>query len=811
VFAVLLGIWIVATTTIVQVATWAVEQFLLVVGLAMPAWGWPLAVWANALVIGIPAILLARIAKRRALRAAGTSWALAALVLGIVGSLRAIQSQQAEIYFGSLAVLAALLAAVGPVTVWRKRRGAVPAPAPTDAPSAAPTEAPSSTPSAPPPSATPPSAPPPAPAPNFASSRWDIALLGITAGLAVLVPWMWVGALGGALESALALLAAAAVGWLAARVLRVLWAPLARATTGHVILTGMVAGTALVPLGAAIGGSGPHLAEMFMLPPLGFVAAALARRSGDWTLPIAGLLGAAALGPLAFVEADETTIIIGTHDVGYWAAIGAGISLAIAIVLAIVGVVSTRLGVGRTRQGRTWTWHRLAALTALVAVAATALVVYPLAGHPGFFGERLFVVMKTQADLSGLDQIADRDERLLETYRRLTLTADQTQAPLRTVLRRDGIGFTPYYLVNGIAVDGDAATRIWLSRRSDVDRVLLNPRLRPIPSVGGPIHGDAPTPAGPEWNITLIGADRVWATGDTGKGIVIGSSDTGVDGGHPALATAYRGGDDSWFDPWNHSRTPVDHNGHGTHTTGSAVGAGGIGVAPGAQWMACVNLGRDLGNPTFYLDCLQFMLAPFPFGGDPFTDGDPTRAADILTNSWGCPALEGCDERALLPAVNALSAAGIFFVAAAGNEGPRCSSIDDAPAPYASTFTVGAVDRDRDVADFSSRGPVSGFTKPDVVAPGVDVVSALPGGGYGALDGTSMATPQVAGVVALMWAASPALRGNVPRTAQILRESATPARPSTQTLGGRSCGGSAQTGSGLVDAVAAVAAARAVG
>ncbi len=320
--------------------------------------------------------------------------------------------------------------------------------------------------------------------------------------------------------------------------------------------------------------------------------------------------------------------------------------------------------------------------------------------------------------------------------------------------------------------------------------------------------GDDPAPTGPEWNIALIGADQVWATGDTGQGIVIGGSDTGVDGTHPALRASYRGGDDSWSDPWNHTRTPVDHNGHGTHTIGSALGTGGIGVAPGAQWMACVNLDRDMGNPAFYLDCLQFMLAPFPFGGNPFTDGDPTRAADVLTNSWGCPALEGCDRTALRPAVDALTAAGIFFVAAAGNEGPRCHSIDDAPAPYAATFTVGAVDRDRTVASFSSRGPVAREKKPDVVAPGVGVVSALPGGGYGALDGTSMATPQVAGVVALMWSVSPTLRGDVAKTAQILRDTATAAHPSSASLGGGSCDGAAQTGSGLVNAIAAVAAAR---
>jgi subtilisin family serine protease len=294
----------------------------------------------------------------------------------------------------------------------------------------------------------------------------------------------------------------------------------------------------------------------------------------------------------------------------------------------------------------------------------------------------------------------------------------------------------------------------------------------------------------------MVHADEVWARGFTGKGIVIGTSDTGVDATHPSLAGSMRPGDDSWYDPWNHTRTPTDHNGHGTHTLGTALGRGGIGVAPGAQWIGCVNLDRNLGNPAHYLDCLQFMLAPFPYGGDPLRDGRPERGADVLTNSWGCPGVEGCDLASLRPAVDALTAAGTFVVAAAGNTGPRCGSITDPPAPYLDTFTVGAVGANGGLAEFSSRGPVSGASKPDVLAPGDGVVSALPGGGYGALSGTSMAAPHVAGVVALLWSANPWLVGDVANTARILRESA--GSPPPDTCGGRAA---------VVDADAAVRAA----
>lgn len=123
-------------------------------------------------------------------------------------------------------------------------------------------------------------------------------------------------------------------------------------------------------------------------------------------------------------------------------------------------------------------------------------------------------------------------------------------------------------------------------------------------------------------------------------------------------------------------------------------------------------------------------------------------------------------------------------------------------------LTVGAVDRQRRVTLFSSRGPVPGAAKPDLVAPGDEVLSAMPGGGYAALSGTSMATPQVAGVVALMWSANPALVGDLPRTRQILRDTATPAG-ATYASRTQTCGGDRNiTGAGLVDAYAAVREAR---
>jgi subtilisin family serine protease len=281
----------------------------------------------------------------------------------------------------------------------------------------------------------------------------------------------------------------------------------------------------------------------------------------------------------------------------------------------------------------------------------------------------------------------------------------------------------------------------------------------------------------------LIGADQVWEEfGVRGEGIIVGQSDSGVDGNHPAIAKQYRGyngsDDYNWFDPWDGTTSPNDEGGHGTHTMGSILGSGGIGVAPEAQWIGCVNLDRNLANPALYLDCMQFMLAPFPIGGDPFTDGDPTQAAHVLNNSWGCPEVEGCDPNALLVAADNLRYAGIFVVVSTGNDGPNCETVAVPLALYDSVFSVGAIDQFGNLADFSSRGPVttdgSNRIKPDIVAPGVDVFSSLPENSYGSNSGTSMAGPHIVGVVALIWSAQPGLIGDIETTEQLIIDTAQP-------------------------------------
>ncbi|MGC4762609.1 S8 family serine peptidase [Micromonospora sp. DT46] len=790
------GCWTVGLVVVGQLGGWLADQVLLASGLDRVVWLWPATVLFTVLLVGAPALTLALLPRSAAVRTTGRTWLAAALALGALGLLRAMPPVHHEAYLAALAATAGLAALVLRALA---RRAAVATPRVPA--SAAPPWAPASA--------------APRRAPTSAAT-----LLGVAGGLALLLPWAWLGALGGLLETVLAGVAAAALGVLAGALLDdAFWS---RFTVGEpprptrlVLVGGLVAGVALLLLAAGVGQSGAQLPLLLILPPAGFALAALhaaARRPAPTGRPGTGalrpaarwLVGLGVLGPLAFTDPEEITLLLAsTRDVPFWVAAAAGAGLAVAVVLAVTyGVL---LGRGR-RPSR-----RVAGVTAaalLLAVGAVAVG----AGQPGLHGERLFVVLREQADLAGVPATtgrAGRDARVAEVHRRLVATAERTQADLRRDLRRLRLDHTPYYLVNAVEVDGGPAVRAWLSRRPEVARVLVSQRVRPLPAPAGRSRGTAPAPAGPEWNVRMLGADRVWSQlGVDGSGIVVGSSDSGVDGGHPALAGGFRGGDDSWHDPWNGTRAPTDQGGHGTHTTGSAVGRGGIGVAPGARWAGCVNLDRNLGNPAYYLDCLQFMLAPFPVGGDPFSDGRPARAPDILTNSWGCPALEGCDPGVLGPATAALDAAGVMVVAAAGNTGPYCGSIDDPPAPYADVLTVGAVDRQRKVTLFSSRGPVPGAAKPDLVAPGDEVLSAMPGGGYAVLSGTSMATPQVAGVVALMWSANPALVGDLPRTRQILRDTATPA-VATYAARTQTCGGDRNiTGAGLVDAYAAVQAAR---
>ncbi len=597
---------------------------------------------------------------------------------------------------------------------------------------------------------------------------WDRS--GLSLGLVIAgfgaIPFAVYGSFGSFGDALLALSVSIVFGLFAAALME--------NSTDNILLDGVGIGAVLALLGSAIGYDGSQLILLGILPIFAFaIATILPSRLG--AAVGTGLLTFAAL---AMFDPTELTILLG--DIGdlaqkavwYALILGFMVSLGALIVRQYAGA-----GAGsRTKRAVGWAG---AAVTWMLVIT-----IFFAFGHPGTYGDRLFVIFKVQADLSDVANIKDRDGRLTAAYGQLTETANDSQADLRTFFDKVGVKYTPYYLENAMEVRGGTLVRLFLMTRPEVDRVIPSPRLRAAPE-DSPSPGNQPAPAQNNigWNIRMIEADKVWNEFRVqGEGIVIGQSDTGVDATHPAIEKQYRGyntsDDYNWFDPWNNSSSPHDEIGHGTHTTGTILGSHGIGVAPKAEWIGCLNLDRNLANPAYYLDCMQFMLAPFPQGGDPFKDGDPTQAAHVLNNSWGCPPIEGCDPNALKQAADNLRAAGIFVVVSAGNDGPSCETVVSPLSLYDSVFSVGALDQFGIMAPFSSRGPVtvdgSGRVKPDIVAPGVGILSAMPNGTYAENDGTSMAGPHVAGVVALIWSAQPALIGDIEATEQLIVDTAQP-------------------------------------
>jgi serine protease AprX len=409
------------------------------------------------------------------------------------------------------------------------------------------------------------------------------------------------------------------------------------------------------------------------------------------------------------------------------------------------------------------------------------------------------IVLAEQGDLQAAKALTTKEEKGRIVREALWEKAQATQGPLVQWLKEHKIEHRSYYIVNMIWVKAGMDVATTLAARSDVLRIEGNPQIRnvlePVPD-----QQDAPQPdsvAAIEPGITNTGAPQVWALGYTGQGVVVGAADTGYRWDHTALKNKYRGWngtiashDFNWHDSvhsgggacGSNSLQPCDDNGHGTHTLGTVLGDDGgnnkIGMAPGAKWICCRNMDQGVGTPATYIECMEFFLAPYPVGGTP-AQGDSGKSPHVTTNSWGCPPDEGCSPTTLQAAVEAQRAAGIMFVAAAGNEGSACSTVQDPPAIYDAAYSIGALNTGADtIASFSSRGPVvidgSLRLKPDISAPGTNTRSSYRTSttAYASLSGTSMATPHVAGAIALLWSAQPALLNDVSTTEDILNGTA---------------------------------------
>ena len=359
----------------------------------------------------------------------------------------------------------------------------------------------------------------------------------------------------------------------------------------------------------------------------------------------------------------------------------------------------------------------------------------------------VIVTLRQQADLRRVEG-KDRADREGKVIRALQSARDFTQGPLNALLAdRRGTGrvarISSFWIFNGFSITAAPEVIAEIARRPDV--LSVTPDEIAIVPVLGP----------PEPNISAINAPALWGLGYTGQGVVVANLVTGVDASHPDLSASFRGGTNSWFDPYNqHPTTPFDPSGHGTATMGVMVGrdAGGtsIGVAPGAKWIAA-KIFNDSGSATVTAihQSFQWVLDP---------DGNPATAdaANVVNNSWTDIA-PGCNLD-FEPDLESLRAAGVLPVFAAGNGGPG-SGTSPSPANNPAAFAVGALDASSQIATFSSRGPSTcgGSTGPfpDIVAPGVNIRSAYLGGLYLSNSGTSLAAPHVAGALALLLSAYP--------------------------------------------------------
>ena len=380
-----------------------------------------------------------------------------------------------------------------------------------------------------------------------------------------------------------------------------------------------------------------------------------------------------------------------------------------------------------------------------------------MAGSTG--GDMLTVIVKfrQQADVHR-QRSGNRQARQKSLIDEMHTVADSTQAPMRSLLtsrERDGrvAKFQPLWVVNGVSVTATPDVIDELSRRPEVESISSD-IADVVPTTLPPVPATASADA------VVIDAPALWNLGFYGQGVVVADLDSGVDASHPDLASSYRGGTNSWFDPYGQHTTPTDMSGHGTATTGIIVGGDTsgptIGVAPGAKWIAA-KIFNDAGTATTTAihQAMQWVLDP---------DGNPATAdaPQVVNNSWayGNP---GCNLQ-FQPDLQAMRAAGIIPVFAAGNFGPTAGT-SVSPANYPEALAVGSTDNTDSIDPITSEGPSAcgepSTTYPDVVAPGFDIYTTDLHGFYQWGSGTSFAAPHVTGAIALLLSAQPTAAAGV--------------------------------------------------
>ncbi len=350
-----------------------------------------------------------------------------------------------------------------------------------------------------------------------------------------------------------------------------------------------------------------------------------------------------------------------------------------------------------------------------------------------------------------------RAERIRGVVKELRNKTGLSQRSLKSHLDlRRGQGrvgkFKSFWVFNGFSVTATPEVIKEIANRADVERIETDD------------VDIVPTAMPPEPNISVIRAPDIWSLGFYGQGVVVANLDSGVDNAHPDLASRWRGGTNSWYDPYAQHATPYDPTGHGTWTMGVMIGGDAgftsIGVAPGAQWIAA-KIFKDNGTATAtgIHQAFQWILDP---DGNPLTADAP----HVVNNSWayGSP---GCN-LAFQPDLQALVSAGIVPVFAAGNYGPGISS-SVSPANYPEALAVGATNNLDQLYAGSSKGPSAcgeaSTIYPDIMAPGVNISTSDLYGLYASQSGTSLAAPHVAGGLAVLLSAYPDLTAAQQRSA----------------------------------------------
>jgi subtilisin family serine protease len=433
------------------------------------------------------------------------------------------------------------------------------------------------------------------------------------------------------------------------------------------------------------------------------------------------------------------------------------------------GTGSGRAPASGPRSERRYDARALRRLASIVVAAAIAAVVLPGAGsgRAGSTETTEVVVTLAAPPLSTFGRSLS-SARHLSALRRIDAEQTAVTARIRSTIPWARVRWRYRLVANGLAVVLPRSELAALARVPGVAEVWPNVRYHALAT---------PLPGPPQ-----IGADKLWATGTLGDGVKIGIIDDGVDADHPYFNPSgfqyppgFPKGQTKYATPkvivqrafpppspsWKYASLPFDPTGsfHATHVAGIAAGDRGP-VVRGTELSGVA--------PNAYIGNYKALTVPTPGFG---LDGNSAEIAaaieaavadgmDVINLSLGEPEVEPSRDL-VVKAIEGAAAAGVVPVVAAGNDfGDFGFGSVSSPASAPDAITVAAVNSQGTVADFSSAGPtpVSLQMKPDVSAPGVDVLSSLPQsqGLWGLLSGTSMATPHVAAAAALLGERHPA-------------------------------------------------------